>query len=113
MCSISRIACRPPRVRAHSAARDVPCSTIIVTMETLHIVNGESVAGTLRESSVAGRIIEWPDILCEGPVPSVEDDDAFARTRAEYLASAGYTDYANALERLQRFYNELPGYPAY
>ena len=82
-------------------------------MKLLHIVNGESVAGTLRESRVSGAIAVWPDILCEGPVPVVDDDDVFARIRAEYIAAAGFTDYANALARLQQWHAELRGYAAY
>ena len=82
-------------------------------MKLLHIVNGGSVAGTLRESRVAGAIATWPDILCEGPVPYVEDDDEFARIRAKYLAEAGFTDYANALVRLEGWHDELRSYPAY
>jgi RNA polymerase sigma factor (sigma-70 family) len=82
-------------------------------MKLLHLVNGESVAGTLRESRVAGAIATWPDILCEGPVPAVEDDDEFARIRAKYAADAGFTDYANALVRLETWHDELRSYPAY
>jgi len=82
-------------------------------MKLLHLVNGGSVAGTLRESRVAGAIATWPDILCEGPIPAVEDDDEFARIRAKYAADAGYTDYANALLRLETWHDELRSYPAY
>ena len=82
-------------------------------MNSLHIVNGGSVAGTLLESQVAGSISEWPDILYEGPVPLTTDDDEYARIRADYLAAAGFTGHDNAFARLQRFHDELRCYPAY
>jgi hypothetical protein len=84
-----------------------------IQVKLLHVVNGASVGGTLRESQVAGSISEWPDILSEGPIPLTTDDDEYARIRARYIAAEGFTDYANALARLQRFHAELSGFAAY
>ena len=34
----------------------------------LHVINGESVAGTLRETSLAGVALSWDDVLHVGPL---------------------------------------------
>jgi hypothetical protein len=75
-----------------------------VTGDTLHLVNGESVAGSLR---VPGEIAIWRDVLCEGPVPSTADDAGFARARAEYLAAAGFASYDRALAGIEEFHTAL------
>jgi hypothetical protein len=49
----------------------------------LHIVNGDSVAGSLA----APQMAVWRDVLCEGPVPRTADDAEFVRVRAAYLGS--------------------------
>jgi hypothetical protein len=56
--------------------------------EPVHVVNGESVAGTLAGSGVGGPVIAWLDVLCEGPVP-LGEPAAVRRARAEFLAGAG------------------------
>jgi hypothetical protein len=38
----------------------------------LHITNGDSVGGTLRQTGLPGDILAWKDILHEGPAPSPE-----------------------------------------
>ena len=52
--------------------------------DALHITNGDStdVGGT----GLADRLIVWFDVLHEGPVPAV-DDDEFRRIRADHLTS--------------------------
>lgn len=78
--------------------------------DILHLVNGESVAGTLR---VPGRIAIWRDVLCEGPVPATADDSEFARVRAEYLAAAGFASYDQALAGIEQFHIELARAPEF
>jgi hypothetical protein len=51
----------------------------------LHVTNGDSAAGTLRETSLAERVLPWRDVLHEGPVPAI-DDDQLRRVRAAFLA---------------------------
>jgi hypothetical protein len=75
-----------------------------LTEKTLHLVNGESVAGSLR---LPGTIAIWRDLLCEGPVPRTADDAEFARARAGYLAAAGLTTYDTALAGIEQFQGEL------
>ncbi len=54
-------------------------------MSTLHITNGDSAAGTLREF-ITDRVAITADVLSEGPAPAV-DGEAWLRTRAGYLAA--------------------------
>ncbi|MDP9259044.1 MAG: DUF1835 domain-containing protein, partial [Actinomycetota bacterium] len=56
--------------------------------DPVHVVNGDSVAGTLERSGVGGSVIVWRDVLSEGPVP-LGDPAAVRRARAEFLAAAG------------------------
>ena len=56
--------------------------------DPVHVVNGDSVAGTLAQSGVGGSVVVWRDVLSEGPVP-LGDPAAVCRARAEFLAGAG------------------------
>jgi hypothetical protein len=66
----------------------------------LHITNGDIVAEKLREAGVPGEVVISADVLHEGPCPTADDEAVFRETRARYLASAGYTDYDEALAAL-------------
>jgi hypothetical protein len=55
---------------------------------TLHVTNGDSTAGTLRETDLGGEVVAWRDVLHEGPVPPGDEDDV-RRTWARFLASLG------------------------
>ncbi|MDX6628256.1 MAG: hypothetical protein QOH00_502 [Gaiellales bacterium] len=56
--------------------------------DPVHVVNGDSVGGTLAGSGIGGSVIVWRDVLCEGPVPPGEA--ALVReARARFLAGAG------------------------
>jgi hypothetical protein len=58
-----------------------------VSAGALHVTNGDSAAGTLRETGLVGdRLVVWRDVLHEGPVPAV-DDAALRATRAEFLGA--------------------------
>jgi hypothetical protein len=67
----------------------------------LHIVNGDSTAGTLAAAGLPGRVSVWADTLHEGPVAAV-GDDAFLELRARYLADAGYVPYERGSRHLAR-----------
>jgi hypothetical protein len=65
----------------------------------LHITDGESVAGTLRESSVSGVVSTYGDLMYEGPAPAGLKSAAWRNTRARFLADAGY----DTLEKTQQY----------
>jgi Domain of unknown function (DUF1835) len=70
----------------------------------LHVTNGDSAASTLRETSVAERVLSWRDALHEGPVPDVPDDE-LRRLRARLLADnvpEDATAIAQSLEERDR-----------
>jgi hypothetical protein len=58
---------------------------------TLHVTNGDSTEHTLAQTGLASRILVWRDVLHEGPVPDVSDDELRA-VRARFLADAGAED---------------------
>jgi hypothetical protein len=66
----------------------------------LHITNGDSVAGTLRETTIGGEVAIQADVLHEGPILADASPTEWRETRARHLADQGYADYEDALERL-------------
>ena len=54
----------------------------------LHITDGESVAGTLRESEIPGDVSTYGDLMYEGPAPGGLDAEAWRDTRARFMAEA-------------------------
>jgi hypothetical protein len=55
----------------------------------LHITNGDSAAGTLREAGMEGEILSWRDVLHDGPVPADLPLPALSQVRADFIASCG------------------------
>ena len=62
----------------------------------LHIVDGESVAGTLRQSRLPGRVMIYGDLLYEGPVPAGLEARGWNEVRARFYCDAGYTTMEEA-----------------
>jgi hypothetical protein len=52
----------------------------------LHIVDGASVAGTLREAAVPGEIRIYGDLKYEGPAPAGLDRQSWCNLRAQFLS---------------------------
>jgi Domain of unknown function (DUF1835) len=68
--------------------------------DPVHVVNGDSVARTLADSTVRGPVVVWRDVLCEGPLPP-GDPAAVRAARAEFLAGAGFGSVATILADLE------------
>lgn len=64
----------------------------------LHITNGDSAGGSLRTSGLEGDVLAWRDVLHDGPVPAGEDAATLRRTRARFIADAGWGRYADVLD---------------
>ncbi|HKZ03687.1 MAG TPA: DUF1835 domain-containing protein [Pyrinomonadaceae bacterium] len=64
----------------------------------LHIVNGESTAGTLRQSAVQGEMFSFRDALICGPTPAGVAGAEWRRTRARHLSE----DYDDAREECEK-----------
>jgi hypothetical protein len=77
----------------------------------LHITDGESVAGTLRESTVHGDVLTYGDLMSEGPAPAGLQDEAWYETRARFLVDAGYATLEEARQYLKGCENTLLAFP--
>src|SRR6266581_4963758 len=63
----------------------------------LHITNGDSVGGTLRETGLPGDILTWRDILHEGPTPAGLSLEQMSQLRAQFLAGRALGPYEEVL----------------
>ena len=64
-------------------------ATLAPAVETLHVTNGESAAGTLRATGLPGSVLSWRDVLHEGPLAAVPPPEHRA-LRAAFLAQQGW-----------------------
>jgi hypothetical protein len=64
--------------------------------DTLHVTNGESAAGSLRATRLAGSVLAWNDALHEGPLAPLGLAE-LRPLRAGFLARHGWGD-AGAIE---------------
>jgi hypothetical protein len=67
----------------------------------LNITDGESVAGTLRESSIPGQVSTYGDLMFEGPAPAGLDAQAWRDTRARFMVEADYASLEEAQQYLK------------
>lgn len=58
---------------------------------TLHITNGDAVAGAIARALPGDDVLPWRDVLHEGPVPD-GSDDALREARAAFIAAEGWGD---------------------
>jgi hypothetical protein len=65
----------------------------------LHVTNGTSVS--LRETDLGGDVLEWLDVLHEGPVPAGITDSELRRVRAIFL-DAEWRGHPSAADELAR-----------
>src|SRR5436190_20785323 len=52
----------------------------------LHIINGDSATGTLKQSGIPGEFLAFREALQEGPAPEGLSSDEWISTRAAFLA---------------------------
>jgi hypothetical protein len=64
----------------------------------LHIFNGDSAAGTAKQSGIPGHIVAWREALVCGPTPGGVSDAEFRQLRARYLAET----YGAPLEQCEK-----------
>ncbi len=57
---------------------------------TLHITNGDSAAGVMREAGFDGEILPWRDVLHEGPVSAEPPLTTLSHLRAHFIADKGW-----------------------
>jgi hypothetical protein len=73
----------------------------------LHITDGESVAGTLRQSGVPGEVRIFGDLLYEGPAPGGLSDAEWWDTRARFLAQSHGVALAEARRAAKAYEDSL------
>jgi hypothetical protein len=76
----------------------------------LFITNGDSAAGRIEASGLAGEILPWRDVLHEGPVPCGLSPEELSDVRARFLAERGWTSLAEARRDFARRDATLAGY---
>jgi hypothetical protein len=71
----------------------------LLSESTLHVTNGDSTVRGIAETGLPGRIIAWRDVLHEGPVPDVGDDER-RRIRAAFVGGdpAGFAERDGILD---------------
>ncbi len=67
----------------------------------LHVTNGDITVRGLFDAGIEGPIEPWRDVLHEGPVPAVADDE-LRRIRARFLAAEDAGDIGTASELARR-----------
>jgi len=67
----------------------------------LHVTNGDCTVEGLRETGLVREVIAWRDVLHEGPVPDVGEDE-LRRARAAFLEGAGAADLGTLAELGER-----------
>jgi hypothetical protein len=67
----------------------------------LHIHNGDSTAGTLREFGFPGEHKAFQEVLMEGPAPGGPSPDEWLEVRARFLAEAYELEVAKSVKDLR------------
>jgi hypothetical protein len=67
----------------------------------LHLTNGDCTVAGLRGTGLTQTILAWHDVLHEGPVPEVPDEE-LRHIRAGFLAGEDASDMGTAAEFAQR-----------
>jgi hypothetical protein len=68
----------------------------------LHITNGDSAAGVMREAGIAGEILPWRDVLHEGPVPANLPLEELSQVRAEFIAECGWAAHDTVIAQFRQ-----------
>ena len=77
----------------------------------LHITDGESVAGTLREAAVPGHVATYGDLMYEGPTPAGLSAEAWRDTRARFMAESRFATLEEARRYLSAGDDILAAFP--
>ena len=77
----------------------------------LHITDGESVAGTLRQSAVPGEVRIFGDLMYEGPAPAGLTDAEWSDTRARFHSECFGLTLAEAQQGVAAFEDSLNSIP--
>jgi hypothetical protein len=73
----------------------------------LHILNGDSTAGILKQSGVQGELLSWREALMAGPTPQNLSLDQWIGVRAKHLAEAYQLAFEDCKKDLSTLYAGL------
>jgi Domain of unknown function (DUF1835) len=93
--------------------QDVLKEQAVKPLTMLHITDGDSVAGTLRQSTVPGEVRIFGDLMYEGPAPAGLSDAEWWDTRARFLSESGIFTLAEARHSLRTFEDTLSAISQY
>ncbi|HMG35368.1 MAG TPA: DUF1835 domain-containing protein [Blastocatellia bacterium] len=79
----------------------------------LHIHNGDSTAGTLKEHGFPGEHIPFKEILMDGPCPAGLSESAWRKVRADFIGGAFRIDPQEIVQGLEKQEATLSGIPQY
>jgi len=87
---------------SYAAARlrvlaDRPAGGPAPTGRVLHVTHGDITVSGLRGTGLVDTVIAWRDVLHEGPVPDLPDED-LRRVRATFLAGENAADLGTVAE---------------
>lgn len=68
----------------------------------LHITNGDSTVGIMKEANMEGDFLPWRDVLHVGPVPEGLSFEALSQVRADFIKEQGWGD----AEAIQKSFDE-------
>jgi hypothetical protein len=78
----------------------------------LHVANGTATTRLIQAAGIPGRLLEWADVLYDGPVPFGLDDEELLRVRGRHLA--GLTDPpSNVVAGLQSLRDAIDSVDSY
>ena len=83
------------------------------TPRMLHVLNGDSVRGTMEQSAIPGTLTVWADVMHEGPLPRDVSDEEFSEIRARYIGSRDYVDLEMARATEEKWRKALESYSDY
>lgn len=73
----------------------------------LHILNGDSAAGILKQSGVNGEMLSWREALMAGPTPQSSSLEQWIEMRSKHLAEAYAAAFAECKKDLSALYAGL------
>jgi Domain of unknown function (DUF1835) len=93
--------------KSYPALKDVLQDQPMKPQTMLHITDGESVAGTLRESMVPGEVRIFGDLMYEGPAPAGLSDAEWWERRARFLSENIGLALAEARQGIRAYEDSL------
>jgi hypothetical protein len=73
----------------------------------IHILNGDALVESFKQSNIKGDYIVWRECLFEGPIFDAKTETDLANIRAEYISNTYGENEAHYLKGFNNFFNKL------